>query len=238
MRATDFAVETTEEGDIYLRLNVTDPGNTPLRQGDVWYKIESFGGGSDSAMGTVYRIFAESEVGAFRGVARGTEEDAVARELLETARLYRNVAYGRPFASGEDPLSESAAVVYLAVRMEQQTGEDWFTLEQFSQAALDYLDRSDYWPAAEALAEVCYQEGDRYSLKEMGWEGDLETACRWLGAELATGTGYAVYRYYKDGLGLVPDYDLVYTLHRSQGGAGSWVVDSCQQIDGGWEGVY
>ena len=238
LQVTDFAVETSEMGDIYLWLNVADPGNTPLRQGAVWYKIESFGGGSDSVAGTVYRLFPESEAEAFRGMARGTENDATAQELLETAQLYRNVAYNRPFTSDEDPLSESGVVVYLAVRMEQQTGEDWFTLEQFSQAALDYLDRSDYWPTAEALAEVCYQEGDRYSLKEMGWEGDLETPCRWLGAELATGTGYAVRRFYKDGLGLVPDYDLVYTLHRSQGGTGSWVVDGCQKMDGGWEGVY
>lgn len=234
LQVMGFGIDVTEEGTIYLWLNVTDPGNTPLRQGIVWYKIESFGGGSDSVAGTVYRLFPESE--AFCGVRRDTAGDDGAQKIIETARLYHTVAYSGPFT--ENPLSDSGEVVYLAVRMEQQTGEDWFTLEQFSQAALDYLDKPDYRPTAEALAEVCYQEGDRYSLKEMGWEGDADSVCRWLGADWAAGNRLAVCRYYKDGLGLVPDYDLNYWMQHSQGGLGSLVVTWCQQIDRGWEGVY
>ncbi len=231
-------MEVTEEDAIYLWLDVTDPDNTPLRPGAVWYRVVSAQWLGTSLEGTVDKLYPESETEAFRGVARGTEDDATAQELLETANFYHAVTHGGSFSNDQNMLSDTGVIVYLAGRMSQETGETNFTRERLGQAALEYLDWSDYLPAPEALTQVCTEENGVYGTMPMGFIDEVDTNCRWLGAELATGTGYAVRRYYKDGLGLVPDYDLVYTLHRSQGGTGSWVVDGCQKMDGGWEGVY
>ena len=238
LQVADFKVEVTEEDAIYLWLDVTDPDNTPLRPGAVWYRVVSAQWLGTSLEGTVDKLYPESETEAFRGVARGTEDDATAQELLETANFYHAVTHGGSFSNDQNMLSDTGVIVYLAGRMSQETGETNFTRERLGQAALEYLDWSDYLPAPEALAQVCTEENGVYGTMPMGFIDEVDTNCRWLGAELATGTGYAVRRYYKDGLGLVPDYDLVYTLHRSQGGTGSWVVDGCQKMDGGWEGVY
>lgn len=54
-----------------------------------------------------------------------------------------------------------------------------------------------------------------------------------MGGDLAAGTATVIRRYYKDTLGLVPDYDLVYTMERSLDGTGHWYVYQCQKVPGG-----
>lgn len=86
----------------------------------------------------------------------------------------------------------------------------------------------------ETLQTCCYEENGQFYLYGRGpFTVDLGANCRYLGGDLAAGTGTVVRRYYKDVQCLIPDYDLIYTLHRSQGGTGSWVVDSCREVADG-----
>ena len=88
------------------------------------------------------------------------------------------------------------------------------------------------------LLQNCTEENGRFALMPMdGFLSDIDMVCRDLGGGLAGGTATVVRRYYKDELGLVPDYDLVYTLHRSLGGKGSWCVSKCTKQPFGTESI-
>ena len=119
----------------------------------------------------------------------------------------------------------------MAVRMTQDGRTDVegrFTAEEFEQAAREYLNAPKYKADPDRLRQRCFEQDGRFGLMGMGgFTTDIGLVCRDLGGGLAGGTATVVRRYYKDDLGLVPDYDLVYTLQRSLGGEGSWYVYSC-----------
>lgn len=236
LQIKDFAVETRGE-QVYLMLNTVDPGATPLRQGEAWYQLGFDENSAASSFGVVCQLFPDSETAAFGLGREGTNDKSqqeLSQELCSTVELYRSWYNAHPFEGGqitENPL------VYLIVRMKQDNrlpADGSVTLEQLYDAALDYLDLPDFSVDMNALFDCCYEKDGQFYLKEMGGTLiDLGNPCRYLGGDLATGTGTVVRRYYKDVQCLIPDYDLIYTLHRSQGGTGSWVVDSCREVADG-----
>lgn len=236
LQVKDFAVETRDE-QVYLMLNTVDPGATPLRQGEAWYQLGFDENSAASSFGVVCQLFPDSETAAFGLGREGTNDKSqqeLSQELCSTIGLYRSWCNAHPFEGGQVPENP---LVYLIVRMKQDNrlpADGSITPEQVYDAALDYLDQPNFNVDMNALFDCCYEKDGRFYLKEMdGALVDLGNPCRYLGGGLATGTGTVVRRYYKDVQCLIPDYDLIYTLHRSQGGTGSWVVDSCRKVADG-----
>lgn len=245
LKVTGYGVETGPDGAVYLRLDVDDPGATPLRAGSNWYLL-AFGRDIDRVDGVIQRMYPDSEQAAF-GLGRAPESEeaaALSRELTSVAGLFRNWASSGPAGKDWWKSSESdlpAEVPYVVVRMAQdgRTDEEGrFTAEEFQQAAREYLDEPDYTVDRDSLRQRCDEQDGRFALMPMGgFLSDIDLVCRDLGGSLAGGAATVVRRYYKDELGLVPDYDLVYTLHRSLGGNGSWCVSKCTKEPFGAESV-
>lgn len=245
LKVTGYGVETGPDGAVYLRLDVDDPGVTPLRAGSNWYLL-AFGRDIDRVDGVIQRMYPDSEQAAF-GLGRAPESEeaaALSRELTSVAGLFRNWASSGPAGKDWWKSSESdlpAEVPYVVVRMAQdgRTDEEGrFTAEEFQQAAREYLDEPDYTVDRDSLRQRCDEQDGRFALMPMGgFLSDIDLVCRDLGGSLAGGDATVVRRYYRDELGLVPDYDLVYTLHRSLGGNGSWCVSKCTKHPFGAESV-
>lgn len=239
-----YAVEAGPDGAVYLRLDVDDPGATPLRTGSNWYLL-AFGRDIDRVDGVIQHMYPDSEQAAFGlGRAAEIEEAALNRELTAVADLFHGWACAEE--AGADWWKNSndilpAEIPYVAVRMSQdgRTDSDGrFTAEEFQQAAREYLDEPKYKADRDRLLQRCTEQDGRFALMPMGGlMSDIDLVCRDLGSGLAGGTATVVRRYYKDELGLVPDYDLVYTLHRSLGGKGSWCVSKCTKQPFGAESV-
>lgn len=245
LKVTGYGVETGPDGAVYLRLDVDDPGATPLRAGSNWYLL-AFGRDIDRVDGVIQRMYPDSEQAAF-GLGRASESEetaALSRELTSVAGLFHNWASSGPAGKDWWKSSESdlpAEVPYVVVRMAQdgRTDEEGrFTAEEFQQAAREYLDEPDYTVDRDSLRQRCDEQDGRFALMPMGgFLSDIDLVCRDLGGGLAGGAATVVRRYYRDELGLVPDYDLVYTLHRSLGGNGSWCVSKCTKQPFGAESV-
>ena len=245
LKVTGYGVETGPDGAVYLRLDVDDPGATPLRAGSNWYLL-TFGRDIDRVDGVIQRMYPNSEQAAF-GLGRAPESEetaALSRELTSVTSLFHNWASSGP--TGKDWWKDSqsthpAETAYIVVRMSQDGRTDVdgrFTAEEFQQAAREYLDEPKYTVDQDRLLQNCTEENGRFALMPMdGFLSDIDMVCRDLGGGLAGGTATVVRRYYKDELGLVPDYDLVYTLHRSLGGKGSWCVSKCTKQPFGTESI-
>ena len=235
LQVSDLAVEAGADGAVYLLLDVSDPGHTPLRAGRNWYLL-TFGPSVDRGDYVTLQMYPDSELAAFgMGKSADSEQTALSGELTGVTGIFHNWACGGAcekdwWQSSADPLP--AEIPYVAVRMdaEGRTDEGWFTAEQFEQAAREYLDEPEYAADPARLRQRCIEQDGRFALMSMGsLTTDLGLVCRDLGGGLAGGTATVVRRYYQDDLGLVPDYDLVYTLHRSLGGTGAWCVCGCEE---------
>lgn len=245
LKVTGHEVEVGPDGAVYLRLDVDDPGSTPLRTGSNWYLL-TFGRDIDRVDGVIQRMYPDSEQAAF-GLGRAPESEettALSRELTSVTSLFHNWASSGP--TGKDWWKNSqsthpAETAYIVVRMSQEGRTDAdgrFTAEEFQQAAREYLAEPKYTVDQDRLLQNCTEENGRFALMPMdGFLSDIDMVCRDLGGGLAGGTATVVRRYYKDELGLVPDYDLVYTLHRSLGGKGSWCVSKCTKQPFGTESI-
>lgn len=238
------AVEAGPDGAVYLRLDVDDPGTTPLRTGSNWYLL-TFGRDIDRVDGVIQHMYPDSEQAAFGlGRAAEIEEAALNRELTAVTDLFHDWACAEEAGSDWWETSNDilpAEIPYVAVRMSQDGRTDpdgRFTAEEFQQAAREYLDEPKYKADRDRLLQRCTEQDGRFALMPMGGlMSDIGLVCRDLGSGLAGGTATVVRRYYKDELGLVPDYDLVYTLHRSLGGKGSWCVSKCAKQPFGPESI-
>lgn len=245
LKVSGHAVEAGPDDAVYLRLDVEDPGVTPLHTGSNWYLL-TFGRDIDRVDGVIQRMYPDSEQAAF-GLGRDTEnEDAAAlsRELTGVVSLFHSWASSEPVGKDWWKSSSgtlSAEVPYVVVRMSQEGRTDAdgrFTAEEFQQAAREYLDEPEYKVDPARLRHQCTEQDGRFALMPMGGlMSDIDMVCRNLGGGLAGGTATVVRRYYKDELGLVPDYDLVYTLHRSLGGKGGWCVSKCVKQPFGPESI-
>lgn len=240
LKVEEFEVEIGPEEKVYLMLDVTQPGNTPLRQGRNWYLLDFSDNGTGKVNGTIRRMYPDGENAVFglgRDQSFGKEEEnaRLNEELMAVVNTFRGWASASP--CDRDWWQEGGEVPYVVARMHQDglIGTDGlFTEEQFNQAARDYLNAPDYQADKEHLLRCCYEQDGRFSLMEMGGlTADIGDNCRNLGGDLAAGTATVIRRYYKDTLGLVPDYDLVYTMERSLDGTGHWYVYQCQKVPGG-----
>lgn len=245
LKVTGHRVEVGPDGAVYLRLDVDDPGSTPLRTGSNWYLL-TFGRDIDRVDGVIQRMYPDSEQAVF-GLGRAPESEetaALSRELTSVTSLFHNWASSEPAGKNWWKSSQStypAEIPYVVVRMSQDGRTDAdgrFTAEEFQQAAREYLDEPKYTVDQDRLLQNCTEENGRFALMPMDdFLSDIDMVCRDLGGGLAGGTATVVRRYYKDELGLVPDYDLVYTLHRSLGGKGSWCVSKCTKQPFGAESI-
>lgn len=240
LKVEGFEVEVGPEQKVYLMLDVTQPGNTPLRQGRNWYLLDFSDNGTGKVNGTIRRMYPDGENAAFglgRDQSFGKEEEnaRLNEELMAVVNTFRGWACALP--CDRDWWQEGGEVPYVVARMHQDglIGTDGvFTEEQFNQAARDYLNAPEYQADRETLLRSCYEQDGRFGLMEMGGlTSDIGANCRNLGGDLAAGTATVIRRYYKDTLGLVPDYDLVYTMERSLDGTGHWYVYRCQKVPGG-----
>ena len=235
LKVSDFKIETSPDNAIYLLLDVADPGSTPLRTGPNWYLL-TFGRGISRSDVVTLQMYPDSEQAAF-GLGKDASDEQVitlSQELTAVADLFHNWACaGEADADWWETSNDAlpAEIPYVAVRMTQDGRTDVegrFTAEEFEQAAREYLNAPKYKADPDRLRQRCFEQDGRFGLMGMGgFTTDIGLVCRDLGGGLAGGTATVVRRYYKDDLGLVPDYDLVYTLQRSLGGEGSWYVYSC-----------
>lgn len=245
LQVKDFDVDVTEEGQIYLWLDVADPGNTPLRQGEDWYELNFSSSHIGDAQNTVYGMYPQRD--KFGVATRYPEPDPKGDQesvdkITDVVRVFYTWAL---WASPSELPTEwqpvepylNETTFYLGMRMRQEgrtDAEGRFTLEQLTEAGREYLDDPDYTPDPVSLAECCHpaDENGLYRLLEIGVETD-PAVIRYLGADFAAGTAYAVLRYYKDEVGLIPDFDVAFSLYRSQDGTGGWKVDQVRRIPGG-----
>ena len=219
-RVTDFTVEAGEDGTVWLTLDVAEPGDTPLLEGE-----NKYGFLFDGQAGTVLLLYPAQDVSLYTGTSGSETEDS--DTLIETTRIFRRCVSTGPFAAVTE-LPEDKLLLYLAYQLREQgalTGDP--TAEQLTQAAETWLDLADYVPAMDLLSEVLYgQDGRDFATRADSevWPDDRMVSLRvtWAG-DIAT----VVWRDYQGTAGIVPDYDLVYTLRRSPADPAAWIVESC-----------
>ena len=210
--------------EIWLWLDVDDPGVTPLHTGGERYLL-SFHNGGDSwfARGCISALQPESELQPV--------DDALESEAYRQATMLRWFLGQEAFddLAHEEP---ERLLCYCAVRLRWDglTDQDssGVTEQQLAAAPKDFLglENITFSTALLEQEDFSYQDGLWYPPGRDGFGGSgPEGARRFIALAREGDTVAAVQRIYADALCLVPDYDLVYTFHVSP--AGIWQPVSC-----------
>lgn len=208
--------------EIWLWLDIADPGVTPLRAGSERYLLRFHSGGDSSfARGCVAALQPESELQPV--------DDALREEFSRQLGMLRWYTGAEEFADfpQEEPFRLLNYLHNIAwpEGAEASAGFTWQQLEEAGKEQLG-LDVLPFGP--ELLAqEGYYQQDGLWQLPERCGPGGIGPAPvrRVTGLAREGDTITAALRFYADALCLVPDYDLIYTFHVSP--AGVWQPVSC-----------
>ncbi len=223
-QVNDFAVEVRKDGTVWLTLDVADPGDTPLLAGENGYGLV-FGGQTSQ----VLLLYPERDTQLYTGSSRPGAEAEDVEALRETIRIFRRCATTGPFAAVTE-LPENKLLLYLAYQLREQgtlAGDP--TAEQLTQAAETWLGLTDYVPDMALLPEALYSgDGRNFATRADSevWPDDRAVN---LNVLMTGDVATVVWRDYQNGVGLVPEYDLLYTLRRSPVDSTAWIVESCAQ---------
>lgn len=217
--------DTPPAPQIWLRLDVDDPGATPLRQGSERYLLSFHNGGDSSyAKGCICGLWPESE-------AAGVDEALLAEAGRQTGRLRSFFGdAGFDTLAGKEPL---LLLHYLTVRMEAEDVWDetrGFTPQQIADAPERYLGFSVPFSDELLLGDAWYFENGRWYTPERGYGSyGPEPEYRFIALSGQGDTVSATLRVYRDAQCLVPDYDLTFTFQI--GASGDWQPLRCERAD-------